>query len=213
MNFNQSGGKMSKGHLSLSGFFLIIFLIISYFALTNEILAFDTVIREYIYELRNENLTLIMKSITYLGNWQTITVLCFFLLLFSSTRMSFGVPLSATAIISAMLQKLLKNAFHRERPDIALHLIQQGGFSFPSGHSMTVLVFYGMMIYLCRQKMNNRTAANIVTVLLFLLIFFIGLSRIYLGVHYPTDVLGGWAIGSFLLLLLTQAVFSLQRKN
>ncbi len=194
---------------AVSGF--VIFAVIAYFIATRKTLAFDTMIREFIYHLRNENLTAILKVITYMGNWQTVTLICCLFLLIPKVRFYIGLPISFTAILCTIIYKALKVSFQRARPDITLHLIQQGGYSFPSGHSFTNFVFYGLLIFLIRQKLKNKTIANTVTVLLSLLIFLIGFSRIYLGVHYPTDVLGGWALGLCLLMILISGVRFLQK--
>jgi undecaprenyl-diphosphatase len=183
-----------------------VFIFISYFVVTRNTLAFDSVICGYIYSLRSAGLTVFFTTVTYLGNWQTITSLCLLFLLVPQTRFRFGLPVSAAAILASLIQKALKVSFHRARPDLALHLISQGGYSFPSGHSFTVLIFYGMLIYLCRKHMKNRTAANAITVLLVSLIATIGFSRIYLGVHFPTDVLGGWSLGLCVLMVLISGV-------
>ncbi|MBR0598390.1 phosphatase PAP2 family protein [Sinanaerobacter chloroacetimidivorans] len=190
----------------------IIFSVITFIVMANDTLLFDTVVREQIYEMRNDGLTFVLRTITYMGNKQTISVICILLLLFFPKRKLIAIPLTISAIISSTLQTALKITFHRARPDLALHLIDQGGFSYPSGHSMTVLVFYGMMILLCRRYIKDRTKANIATVLLSCMIFLIGFSRIYLGVHYPTDVLGGWSIGFCLLLILKSAIGTLHSK-
>lgn len=193
-------------------FSIITFIVITSFVLTAEVLAIDTIVREYIYSFRSITLTYILIGITFLGNWQTIGFICFILLLYKHTRFSYGIPLSSAALISSLLKDILKGIFLRERPDLYLHLIQQGGYSYPSGHSMISLVFYGMIISICKQKIKNRTVLNTVTILLAVLIILIGFSRIYLGVHYPSDVLGGWSIGICIYILLSTFNFSLQRK-
>jgi len=184
---------------------LTFFLIISYFIMTRDTLSFDTVVREAVYRLRSDELTAFFRTITIIGNKQTITLFCVLLLLIPATRFSYGLPASAAALLASGIQVVLKVSFHRSRPDLTLHLIDQGGYSFPSGHSFSVLIFYGMLLYLCRLHMKNRTAAGLVAVLLPCLIVMIGFSRIYLGVHYPTDVLGGWSSGIVVLMLCISA--------
>lgn len=191
-----------KSFLTAAG--LSVFAMTAYLVATNDTLLFDTVIREFIYDFRNERLTAVLKIITYLGNWQSVSIICILLLLMPRVRFSIGLPVTFASILCTIIYKVLKTAFQRTRPDIALHLIEQGGYSFPSGHSFTNFVFYGMLLFLCRQKIKNKRAANMITVLLCCLIFLIGFSRVYLGVHYPTDVLGGWALGLSLLMILTQ---------
>jgi undecaprenyl-diphosphatase len=91
----------------------------------------------------------------------------------------------------------VKQLFHRDRPNI-MRLVEISGFSFPSGHSMVSISFYGFMIYLiykyCKTKWRYFGIA-----ILSILILFIGVSRIYLGVHYASDVIGGFALGSLWL--------------
>lgn len=189
-----------KAGFALAG--LVFFAAISYFVVTRDTLTFDTAIREYVYSLRDDRLTFFLTWITYLGNWQTIALICCLFLLIPGVRISFGIPLSACALAAAVIQRALKVSFQRARPDLALHLITQGGFSFPSGHSFSVLIFYGMMILLCRRNLKNKAAANLITILLVCFILLIGFSRVYLGVHYPTDVLGGWSIGLCVLMVM-----------
>ena len=78
-------------------------------------------------------------------------------------------------------------------------MIEEGGYSFTSGHSITSMVVFGLLIYLVRKYVRNRKAANILTAALAVPWIFIGLSRIYMGVHFPSDVLAGWALGAAVL--------------
>lgn len=177
---------------------LAAFSLIAYIVETNDVLRFDTVIREAVYSIRRDFLTTVLTAITYLGNWQSVTIICIIALVIPKTRIYYGLPLAVTAISSTIVYKVVKTFFARPRPDISLHLIDQGGYSFPSGHSMTGLVFFGLIIWLCHKKFKGP-----LPIILSLLIFLIGFSRIYLGVHYPTDVLAGWLLGAAFLTLVT----------
>lgn len=196
---------------------LSVFGTIAYFVVFVDMLAFDTVIRNAVYELRSEKLTFILKVITYTANWQFITIICMVLLIIPKTFIPFGLPLSVTAIIASICNYAVKIIIHRARPDITLHLIEQGGYSFPSGHSTTAMLFYGMMIYLLHRRIRQDQSdagipakksilvINALSILLICLILIIGFSRIYLGVHYPSDVIAGWSFGLFLLILISSA--------
>lgn len=162
---------------------------------TGDASLIDEPIRNAVISTRSDFLTPMMKAITYMGNWQTITAICLIMLAFSKTRVTYGVPLSIGAIFVSLVNKGIKAIVSRPRPDAALHLIEQGGWSFPSGHAITSMFFFGMVIWLIRRNVQNRRLANILTMLLAIPTILVGVSRVYLGVHYPTDVLAGWCLG------------------
>lgn len=176
--------------------------ITAWFVVKNDVLAFDTVIREWFYSIRSNGLTSVLRAVTYMGNWQTITALCILLLLIPKTRMRYGIPVSASALFITLFNKGVKMIFMRSRPDASLHLIDEGGYSFTSGHSITSMVVFGLLIFLVRKYVEDGKIANILTALLAIPWIFIGLSRIYMGVHYPTDVLGGWLLGAAVLMVI-----------
>ncbi|MGF6376411.1 undecaprenyl-diphosphatase [Clostridiales Family XIII bacterium PM5-7] len=190
------------------GVAVLCFAYIAYRIATNQSFDFDTELREWVYSLRTPTLNRIWIAVTYLGNWQTITLVVLGLLLAKSTRVNIGVPMAATAVASTCIYKLVKMIFQRPRPDLAVRLIEQGGYSFPSGHAMNGLVCYGILIYLVRRHCKNETIRNGLTILLSVLFISIGLSRVYVGVHYPSDILGGWCLG---IVVLTIAVMCIER--
>lgn len=194
--------------ITIIGIALICFVYAAYMITTNQELALDTVIREWAYSLRGPVLNSIFIFITYLGNWQTITLLALALLIIKKTRIEIGLPFAITSIISTVIYKLTKMAFQRPRPDLTVRIIEQGGYSFPSGHAMNSLVCYGILIYLTRRYCKNKIVCNTITVLLSLLFLLIGLSRVYVGVHFPTDILGGWSLG---IVVLTLAIMCIER--
>ena len=109
----------------------------------------------------------------------------------------------ANLIISTVLNFGLKNIVRRARPD-EFRIIEEGGYSFPSGHSMVSMAFYGLLIYLIYKKVNNKYLKNCLIILLSIIILLIGLSRIYLGVHYTSDVLAGFLLGvSYLIIFVS----------
>lgn len=179
--------------------------------LTGHTEGFDDPVRNFFYGLRSDWLTPIVRAITYLGNWQTIVILCLALLIIKPTRITYGIPVSAGAIFVTVLNRVIKHLIQRPRPDDIMHLVSEGGFSFPSGHSITSMFVYGMLIYLVRSHVKNRQLADVLTVLLCIPLIGVGLSRIYLGVHYPTDVLAGWFLGIATIALA--AVITEKRQN
>ncbi|MEG1585097.1 MAG: phosphatase PAP2 family protein, partial [Anaerovorax sp.] len=143
----------------------------------------DKVIRDAIIGFRSDGLTSIMQAITYMGNTNTVILWCVILLIFRGTRIKYGLAVSLGASASATVQTIIKHWVQRPRPDIHQFLITQGGYSFPSGHSCTGLMFYGFLIYLINVHMKNKKLARELSLLFSILIFAIGFSRIYLGVH------------------------------
>lgn len=176
------------------------FLIVLYFVLTRESLILDTCITKAVYEMRTDFFTIVLKLITYLGNWQSIVILCLILLIIGKTRKQFGIPVTVSALTVTLLNKVIKIMVQRPRPDVSYHLIEQGGYSFPSGHSITSLAVFGMLVYLIQRHVTDRKRANLLTLLCSVPMVLIGISRIYLGVHYPSDVLGGWFLGMAVLM-------------
>lgn len=110
------------------------------------------------------------------------------------TKAQTMVMASVAAVISINIMKLIVK---RPRPELFEHLEKVNGYSFPSGHALATFVIYGLAAYFLAESLPNRRRLIffITTVLLLL----IGLSRLYLGVHWPSDVLGGWLIGTALL--------------
>lgn len=99
----------------------------------------------------------------------------------------------------ALLNLLLKNIFQRTRPAIPGAYMVDTGFSFPSGHTMISLVFYGMVAYLALSYVKSKKWKAFIVAGTFVICVLIGFSRLYLGVHFLTDVLAGWAAGGLWL--------------
>ena len=180
---------------------LAIFTFIAVNVARYEFLDFDTVIRTWVYSLRTDLRNSIIIPITYSGNVQTVVLIGVILILWKTTRKTYGIPFAIVSLSSTLVYKLVKSIFRRPRPNLAVRLIEQGGYSFPSGHSMNCLVCYGFLIYLINRHCENKKLAQVLTDILTLMIICIGLSRIYVGVHFPTDVLGGWSLGMAYLMM------------
>ncbi len=185
--------------ISFLCFWLIAFLF--YLELTTN---FDLVVYNAISNVISDNLTSIMTFITNFGSTEAIIIICISLLIIPNTSKSFGIPISITVTCSCILNTILKILFSRERPNI-LRLVEVSGFSFPSGHAMNNMALYTMLILLLLTLFNDSLKIKILSLSIFILPLTIGFSRIYLGVHYPSDVLAGlfagfW-VGSFIFLV------------
>ena len=125
-----------------------------------------------------------------------------------------GISIITNLGIITILNQLLKRILQRPRPE-EFRIINESGYSFPSGHSMISMAFYGYLIYLIYKYVKNKYLKWISIVLLSILICSIGISRIYLGVHYTSDVLGGFLISiSYLVIYISASnKFFKERKD
>jgi undecaprenyl-diphosphatase len=111
-----------------------------------------------------------------------------------------GLAGALTILLAAIGNSAFKLAMARERPDLLDPLVAERGFSFPSGHATTSMVAYGVLAVLIGRSRLPRAVRLSVAFVLGVLVGLIGISRVWLGVHYPTDVLAGWLVGGVVVL-------------
>ena len=121
--------------------------------------------------------------------------------------------LLAATVGGSLLNNALKGLFGRPRPDSALHLTDVQSMSFPSGHAMESAIIYLTLAALLARLVQTRTLRLYFLAVAALLTLFVGLSRVYLGVHYPSDVLAGWTAGLAWALLCWTVASYLQRRG
>ena len=168
----------------------------------------DTIIYNLIIKLMNTNTTFVMTFISHLGSAVTLITLSIgFIFLFKDKRYAKFIILNL--IIVFILNRILKLIIARPRPEI-LRLVEETGFSFPSGHAMVSFGFYGFLIYLAYKNINNKKIKYPLIIFLSVLILSIGISRIYLGVHYATDVIGGFIIAFIYLIVFIKYFYSIK---
>ena len=157
---------------------------------------YDATIIHFVYSLRSDAMTTIMKCVTFFGGEIFITagIIVFFLAIFNKHKISafnFGFVL----IFGIILNFLLKDIFQRARPSY-MPLAHESSYSFPSGHTMNSFIFYACIAYFIIRNIKSKNL-RMLTLIGFLIVeFLIGLSRIYLGVHYPSDVTAGYIAGA-----------------
>lgn len=176
-----------------------IFIIWTILVITNNLTLFDDKIYQFIISFQNDTLTTIMKVITSLANPLTIVSLCLISLLSLIWKYKASIYLIIVTIITTLFNFLTKNIVLRTRPD-HLRLIEETGYSFPSGHAMGSIAFYGFIIFLLSKSKINKNLKIFLSVIIGLTIFLIGISRIYIGVHYPSDIIGGFLLGYIILI-------------
>jgi len=139
--------------------------------------------------------TKIVKGITHIGDSTVLITFCLLLIAIPKSRKTIALPIPVAVILSMILDVALKSIFTRERPNI-LRLINETSYSFPSGHAMNNAALYTILVLLIFKFIKNKPIKTALTAVCITLTFAIGYSRIYLGVHYAGDVLGGWLLGS-----------------
>lgn len=165
----------------------------------------DENVYSLIIKLMSKNMTSMMMFISYLGSAITlITLAIAFILLLKNRKNSAHIALNLVLVF--LLNRILKVIIARPRPSV-LRLVVEDGYSFPSGHSMVSMGFYGFLIYLVCINIKNKKAKYPLVIFLSLLILSIGISRVYLGVHYFTDVLGGFIIAIIYLLIFIKYIY------
>ena len=154
--------------------------------------------------------TAIFKFFSFFGSEIFIIILCL-LVLFLFKKKSRGIGFTFILLLSTLFNQGLKLIVGRERPDIN-QLVTESSYSFPSGHTMIITTIVGLFIfYLWNNKKGSRTKKIVITIILTIIAFLVMLSRIYLGVHYFSDIIGG-ITASLLLLAIVYYYYSFKYK-
>lgn len=169
----------------------------------------DDLIYNLIIKIQNTQTTGIMIFISFLASAITLILLSilFGILLKNKKYVKF---IMLNLVLSFVTNRILKLIIRRPRPQ-RIQIMPEKGFSFPSGHAMVAFAYYGFLIYLIHKNIKNKKIKYPLIVFLSLLILLIGISRIYLGVHYVTDVLGGFVFGLIYLILFIKYVYNRKR--
>ena len=168
----------------------------------NDIVYFDKVIISFIQSFETPFLTSTMKFFSFIGSGSSINfivIISIIVLYFFFHHRSELLLFILVLMGSHYLFRLLKEIFHRARPDLH-RLIEIGGYSFPSGHATNAITVYGILSFLLWHHIPIRWGRNLLVIFSTIMILTIGFSRIYLGVHYPSDVIAGYFAGAFWLI-------------
>lgn len=198
---------MNKRYLNYSLLALIPFLIIIVIITfnMNTIQHIDNRVTLSIISWRTPQLSSFFSAVTILANPTSVvtTVLILAIIAYVLTK-RFHLPLwiiLTNSIGSLGLNPLVKNIIQRSRPDEELRLVQEASYSFPSGHAFASMVAFGCVILLLLLFLKPSAFRGVLIVLSFVTILLIGFSRIFLGVHYLSDVVAGFSLGLFWLFI------------
>lgn len=164
---------------------------------------FDDTILDLLEKLRTPFLTDIFRGITFFGSAPVIVALSIgvVLILTMKKRGWTAIIFSYLTTVDFLLTYIIKNLTERSRPDVLERLARETTYSLPSGHSSGSIFLYGAILALILPYVRSRGSRFALTCLTALWILLIGLSRIYLGVHYLSDVLLGLLIGAVILVI------------
>lgn len=199
--------KNNKYILYISIPLLLVILLIATKVMVGKELYIDKLAYHFFIEkLRNDKLTTFMKLATKLSNPEVMVVIAIISIIIcikfiKNKKLSLGIILNLVGI--TLINQMLKFIFKRERPT-GYRLIEMSGYSFPSGHAMASLAFYGLLIYIIKRLVKNKYLKILLITINIAIIILIGVSRIYLGVHYLSDVLTGYSISIIYLLITTK---------
>ena len=194
--------KNKQSYLTKGTFALLLFVILGYMVkfYPDQLTHFDNPIQTWLRGDLPTALTTFFKLVTSVIDplgiiiWVSALVLFF---LYKKWKLEAAL-LAGNLVLHGILIKLIKLVYQRSRPSIS-HLVEEGGYSFPSGHAMATAIVVGTLIIIVQQRMQNQQIKRLVQGLLLLFILTIMASRVYLGVHYPTDVIGGTLLGFAIL--------------
>lgn len=190
--------KNKQTFLTKGSFALLLFVILGYVVKfhSGQLKGIDSLLQTTLRGNLPHALTVFFSSLTSLINTPVIVTWVALLLgIFLYKKWwSEAILLAGNLALTGILVALLKNVYQRPRPTIQ-HLVEEGGFSFPSGHALASTLVVGALVIIVSQRVKNRHLRHLLQVLLMVFILTIMTSRVYLGVHYPTDVLGSLFLG------------------
>ena len=174
---------------------MVIFLGLSFGVLNGGFADLDEAILAIIYSFRNPMTTEIMYLVSFLGGEFTLLSAAFIVILLAFKKHKKEAALfSFIVIFGYILNNVIKYLLKVPRPDIDT-LSTAGSYSFPSGHAMSSLIFYGLLAYFTYHLTRRRGLTALAVIFSIIIVLLIGFSRLYLGVHYPSDVLAGFIAG------------------
>lgn len=196
----ENNGLMRKTLISLSVILALLELMLIWLFSTGRLEAFDHTLREALLTLDPSSAVAMWRGITFLGSGVVITALAVVSIVVFALRAEWqALKYVVFAMIGAVIIDTgLKTIIHRARPTEVFANTMPSSYSFPSGHALFAFVFYLTAAMILAPRLNGIARATFWSVAV-LLVVLIGASRLFLGVHYPTDVLGGYIAGAFWL--------------
>lgn len=191
---------MKNKVISISLF--IIFIIFGIFVINDYTLKLDDIIYNFIISFENKYLTYFFKSVSFIFSTPMIIFYCVLILILSKNRNKV-LFISLMMIIQAIITNLIKIIYQRNRPNIYPMVVEKT-YSFPSGHTMAAIVLITVIGYFYKEKYNKNKL--FITFFQLIIIMLVGISRIYLGVHFFSDIVGSVLLSSSILFFIKDYV-------
>jgi membrane-associated phospholipid phosphatase len=205
-NINSKNGLyLTIGFILVSFFTYVFFDFIEDLFGSNETLSvFDLNLLNRIQDLRTPFLDKFMLLATYLGNWQAVLVVSIIIILIFVIfkKWKFIVALTTSSIFGEIFVYAVKNIIKRQGPPLRYLIFLKKDFSFPSGHSFISIAFYGLIFYFIFNFAKNRIVKILIIFIGCSLVILISFSRIYLGVHWPSDVFASLVSGIVMITII-----------
>lgn len=197
--------------------FLLLALMVFIYAASEVFILKDFAFDEDVFKILKPYITpgrtSFMSFITFLGKHDALIPLNILLIGYFVYKKKkwFAIRIAVLALSSLLLKFILKLYFQRERPDIPV-IKKVAGYSFPSGHALIGVVFYGLVIFVIWHEVKQKWLKIFLTVFFVILILLISFSRVYLRVHYASDVIAGLAVGFIWLVLSLRIIHGIEKR-
>ena len=205
------GVRLALGTLLFAGMLAAIAALFFFGWLAEEMLdgdtrRFDESVRQFVHDFATPVLTIIMQTASFLGSTLFLTIfgVIIVIALYLRKHRRGAMLFTITTVGASILLITLKLAFRRVRPEPFFDTILPASYSFPSGHSLAAFCFYGALAEILSERTDKLWQQTLVWISAVTMISLIGISRIYLGVHHPSDVVAGYAVG--LIWVITIAI-------
>jgi undecaprenyl-diphosphatase len=177
--------------------------------------AMDETVRIFVHGFASQPLTLLMNFVTVLGStlFLSTVFVCVFIIFIRKNRKRPAILITMTMAGAVILNFVLKVSFARARPVPFFDTPLPSSYSFPSGHALFALCFYGALAWIFASMIRKHWLKSLIWVAAVFLVLLIGISRIYLGVHYPSDVIAGYAASIVWVITIISADYVLKNKN
>lgn len=181
---------------------LLLFIINTILVITNKVIFIDKSIYSFIIKYSSEVTTTIMKIITFFGStiWIVVLSILIFIMFLVLKQKDKAYKIASSIILSTIINNIVKIIIRRPRPEYIT--VVEKTFSYPSGHTMASTTLYGILLYLLLKSNLKKTYKIVFGIILGILPLLVGISRIYLGAHFFTDVFGGYLLSGIILTII-----------